>query len=65
MPHTTARRFKPRARLELAQLHWWQARKADVLTVAPRWSLKAKLCDSIPVWMPLMFTQCYRVTGKL
>ena len=36
MPHTTARRFKPQARLEPAQQHWWQARKADMLTVAPR-----------------------------
>ena len=36
MPHTTARRFKPQARLEPAQWHWWQARKADVLTVTPR-----------------------------
>ena len=25
MPHTTARRFKPQARLESAQKHWWQA----------------------------------------
>ena len=33
MPHTTARRFKPQARLEPAQQHWWQARKADTLTV--------------------------------
>ena len=36
MPHTTARRFKPQERLEPAQKHWWQARKADMLTVAPR-----------------------------
>ena len=36
MPHTTARRFKPQARLEPAQQHWWQARKADVLTITPR-----------------------------
>ena len=36
MPHTTARRFKPQARLEPAQQHWWQVRKADVLTVTPR-----------------------------
>ena len=35
MPHTTARRFKPQARLEPAQQHWWQARKADMLTVTP------------------------------
>ena len=35
MPHTTARRFKPQARLEPAQQHWWQAGKADVLTVTP------------------------------
>ena len=36
MPHTTARRFKPQARLEPAQQHWWQVRKADMLTVTPR-----------------------------
>ena len=35
MPHTKAWRFKPQARLEPAQQHWWQARKADVLTVKP------------------------------
>ena len=36
MPHIKARRFKPQARLEPAQQHWWQARKADMLTVTPR-----------------------------
>ena len=36
MPHTKAQRFKPQARLEPAQYHWWQARKANVLTVTPR-----------------------------
>ena len=36
MPHTKARGFKPPARLEPVQWSWWQARKADVLTVAPR-----------------------------
>ena len=36
MPHNTAQRFKPQARLKPAQLHWWQARKADALTVTPR-----------------------------
>ena len=36
MPHTKARRFKPQARLEPPQNHWWQARKADVLTVTAR-----------------------------
>ena len=35
MPHTTARRFKPQARLKPAQKDWWQARKADMLTVTP------------------------------
>ena len=35
MLHTKARRFKHQARLEHAQQHWWQARKADVLTVTP------------------------------
>ena len=35
-PHTTARRFKLQARLEPAQKHWWQARKADMLTVTLR-----------------------------
>ena len=29
-------RFKPQERLEPAQYHWWQARKADMLTVTPR-----------------------------
>ena len=36
MPHTKARNFKPRARLEPALQHWWQVRKADALTVTPR-----------------------------
>ena len=36
MPHTKAQKFKPQARLEIAQYHWWQARKADVLTVTLR-----------------------------
>ena len=36
MPQTKARRFKPQARLEPVQLHRWQARKPDVLTVTPR-----------------------------
>ena len=35
MAHTKARRFKPQARPEPAQQHWWQARKADMLTVTP------------------------------
>ena len=36
LPHTTARRLKPQARLEPTQKQWWQARKADMLTVTPR-----------------------------
>ena len=36
MPHTEAWRIKPQARLKPAQQHWWQARKADTLTVTPR-----------------------------
>ena len=36
MPYTKARRFKPQARLEPAQQHCWQARKADVLAFTPR-----------------------------
>ena len=36
MPHTKSQRFKPQARLEPAQEHWWQARKAVMLTVTPR-----------------------------
>ena len=36
MLHTTARRLKPQTRLGPAQQHWWQARKADMLTVTPR-----------------------------
>ena len=36
MPLTKARRFKPQARLRTRTVkHWWQARKADVLTVTP------------------------------
>ena len=35
--HIKARTFKPQARLEPALYHWWQARKADVLTtITPR-----------------------------
>ena len=44
MPHTTARRFKPQARLEPVQQHWWQARKADMLTVTPRVDPTHQLC---------------------
>ena len=44
MPHTTARRFKSKARLEPVQQHWWQARKADMLTVTPRVA---------PDWLPV------------
>ena len=36
MLHTKAQRFKPQARLEPAHWHWWQAKKADVLTVTLR-----------------------------
>ena len=36
IPHTKVQKFKPQARLEPAQQHWWQARKADVLTLTPR-----------------------------
>ena len=36
MPHTKGRKFKPQSALEPAPQHWWQARKADVLTVTPR-----------------------------
>ena len=36
IPHTKARKFKLKPRLEPAFLHWWQARKADMLTVTPR-----------------------------
>ena len=32
MLHTTAQRFKPKAR---PQYNWWQVRKADMLTVTP------------------------------
>ena len=33
---TTVQRVKPRVRLKPAQWHWWQARKADMLTATPR-----------------------------
>ena len=36
MPHTKARKIKPQLRLEPALQRWWQARKADVLTITPR-----------------------------
>ena len=36
MPHIKARKFKSQTRLEPALYHWWQARKADVLTMTPR-----------------------------
>ena len=45
MPHTKARRLKPQVRLEPAQQHWWQARKAGVLTVTPRIALAVKICE--------------------
>ena len=35
MRHTKARKFKPQARLKPTQEHWWQVRKADMLTVIP------------------------------
>ena len=33
--HTTTQRFKHQARLKPAQQYWWQARKADMLTITP------------------------------
>ena len=47
-PHTRARRFKPQARLEPAQKHWWKARKADMLTVTPRVALVRNSPPSTP-----------------
>ena len=41
MPHTKARRFKAQVRLEPAQQHWWQVRKAEMLTVTPRVAIPA------------------------
>ena len=35
MPHTSARRLKPQARLEPVQWHWCKARKAEMLTATP------------------------------
>ena len=35
MPHTKAQKSKPQPRLEPTLEHWWQARKADVLTITP------------------------------
>ena len=38
--HTKARRFKPQARIEPVQQHWWQARKSHVpLHHASFWSM--------------------------
>ena len=42
MPHTKARQSKPQAKLEPAFYHWWQARKADVLTIKPRVMLRVQ-----------------------
>ena len=36
MTQSKARKSKPQPRLEPALWHWWQARKADVLTITPR-----------------------------
>ena len=35
-----ARKSKPQPRLEPALQHWWQAGKADVLTITPRFAPK-------------------------
>ena len=35
MPYTKVLKFKSQPRLEPALWHWWQARKADVLTATP------------------------------
>ena len=35
MRHTKVRKFMPQPELEPALFHWWQARKADVLSMAP------------------------------
>ena len=39
MLHTKAQKFKLQLRLEPALYHWWQARKADVLTITPHVAL--------------------------
>ena len=36
MSHTKASRFKPQPKHKPALWHWWQARKADVLTITTR-----------------------------
>ena len=36
MPHTTLPKDSGAKRDSMAQWYWWQARKADVLTVTPR-----------------------------
>ena len=46
MPHTTARRFKPQARLQPAPQHWWQARKADMLIATPRVNILSLLTET-------------------
>ena len=50
MSHTNAQRFKPQTRLKPAQQHWWQARKADVLTITPRVTPKSWLHSSLVLW---------------
>ena len=36
MPHTKALKFKPQSRLKPALQHWWQVRKAHVVTITLR-----------------------------
>ena len=70
MPHTTAQRFKPQARLDPVQQHWWQARKADMLAVIPHvtpkmasWCLERLICappllSVVFPWLPSKQCQC-------
>ena len=43
MPHTKAREFKPQPRLKPTLWQWWQARKADMLTITPCVAPKSKV----------------------
>ena len=63
MLHTKARRFKPQARLEPAQQHWWRARKADVLTVTPRVAPNRITTLVVVCWLLNVPATCECISG--
>ena len=53
-------KFKPQLRLKPALEHWWQARKADVLTITPCIAPRCAVCVSLHYTMhhPKMCSLC-------